>query len=373
VRGIAILLVLLWHFVGAPWSHLPGPAAQWAQRLLGLGGSGVDLFFVLSGFLIGGILLDQRASPGYFQAFYARRLTRILPLYFLWLGLFFVLLAAFPRFTLSAPVRQLFADPLPAWSYVTFTQNLVMARQETLGPDWLAITWSLAIEEQFYILLPLMVRFIAPSRLPFAGAILVFSAPVFRLLGDQHGTFGGFVSMPCRADSLLLGVLCAILLRWQGGRELITHAKWGLYGLLATLSAGAVASCFLPIRFGLRPFVLLGFAVMYSSFLLLAVTERRGPVTWLVRNRYLRSLGVLAYGVYLFHQGVNGLAHGLILGRQPRFGSWAEIAVTLGAVVMTFFLAWLSWRFFEKPLVRWGRLVRYEAGEGTSPSAASVP
>jgi peptidoglycan/LPS O-acetylase OafA/YrhL len=370
VRGIAILLVLVWHFVGAPLGQLPGPAAQWVQRILGLAGSGVDLFFVLSGFLIGGILLDHRTSPRYFRAFYARRLTRILPLYFVWLAVFFVLLAAFPLFTSSPPVRQLFADPLPAWSYATFTQNLDMARQETLGPEWLGITWSLAIEEQFYILLPLMIRFIAPVRLPFACAVLILAAPVFRLAGDLHGIYGGFVIMPCRADSLLLGVLCAILLRRQGVRGFIIHARPGLYGILAALSSGVVASCFLSHRFEQRSYVLLALAVLYTSFLLLAVTERRGPVTWIVRNRFLRRLGILAYGVYLFHQAINGLAHGLILGRQPRFGSLAEIAVTLGAVAVTLCLAMLSWRFFERPLVTWGRSVRYETGAGVSPAAA---
>jgi peptidoglycan/LPS O-acetylase OafA/YrhL len=372
VRGIAILLVLVWHFVGAPLGQLPGPAAQLVQRILGIAGSGVDLFFVLSGFLIGGILLDHRTSPRYFRAFYARRLTRILPLYFVWLGLFFVLVAAFPHFTASPAVRPIFADPLPAWSYATFTQNLVMARQETLGPAWLGITWSLAIEEQFYLLLPLMIRFIAPVRLPFACAVLILAAPVFRLVGDRHGIYGGFVIMPCRADSLLLGVLCAILLRRQGVRDVILQWRSGLYGLLVALSSGVVASCFLPLRFGYGSYFLLAFAVLYTSFLLLAVTERRGPVTWIVRNRFLRWLGILAYGVYLFHQAINGLAHGLVLGRQPRFGSLAEIAVTLGAVAVTLSLALLSWRFFEKPLVTWGRSVRYETGAGASPAAAQV-
>ena len=160
MRGIAILLVVVWHYVGAPLQAVPGPVALAGFRSLRLAWSGVDLFFVLSGFLIGGILLDQRASPGYFKAFYARRFCRIFPVYFLWLGLFFALLALAPGFTSSPAFRHLFDKPLPAWSYATFTQNLVIARWETFGPDWLAITWSLAIEEQFYLLLPLMVRFL---------------------------------------------------------------------------------------------------------------------------------------------------------------------------------------------------------------------
>lgn len=364
MRGLAILLVLVWHYVGSPLQGEAGTLAVLAARVLRLAWSGVDLFFVLSGFLIGGILLDHRESPGYFKAFYARRLCRIVPLYFAWVALFYLVLTAVPTFVASPAVSGLFEEPLPAWSYATFTQNLLMARDERFGPEWLSITWSLAIEEQFYLLLPLVIRFIAVRRLPFVVGGLALAAPVFRVISDSRDGFGALVLMPCRADALLLGVLCAWLMRCKGGRQAIARCRWALYGCVAALAAALAALCFQPFLFERSPYFASVLAVLYTCLLLLAVTERRGPVSWLVRLLWLRGLGILAYGVYLLHQAVNGLAHGLLLDRPPAFGTAPEIAVTLCAAAATIAVALLSWRMFEKPLVAWGHSVRYEPGPG---------
>lgn len=377
MRGLAILLVLVWHYVGFPLQAESGQLAVLGARTLRLAWSGVDLFFVLSGFLIGGILLDHRESPGYFKAFYARRFCRIFPLYFAWLGLFYLVLAAAPAWAASPAVRGLFEDPLPAWSYSTFLQNLVMAREERFGPEWLGITWSLAVEEQFYILLPLVIRFIAPSRLPYAFGTLILAAPVFRILSGLRGGYGALVLMPCRADALLLGVLCAWLLRRDGVRQAVVAVRGALYGILGGLAAVLAVLCWQPFRFERSPWLASGLAVLYTAFLLLAVSERRGPVSWLVRLPWLRGLGILAYGLYLVHQAVNSLAHGLILGQPPSFGSAPEVAVTLGAAAVTIVVAQLSWRTFEKPLVAWGHSVRYEPRPGeasreTEPRASNA-
>jgi peptidoglycan/LPS O-acetylase OafA/YrhL len=360
LRGLAILLVVAWHYVAAPLQSVPAPLAQLAWRSLRLAWSGVDLFFVLSGFLIGGILLDRRAAPRYFQAFYARRFCRILPLYFLVLGSFYLLRAAAPAFVASPALGQLFSDPLPAWSYATFTQNLVMVHEHTFGPIGLAITWSLAIEEQFYLVLPLMVRFIPPGWLPAVLAAVGLAAPVWRVLAGPSGYFATIVLTPCRADSLLLGVLCAWALRQERWRQAIQGSRPALYGILAV---------FLPVLAGLCLFRHYGFegspvlfsilAVLYGAALLLAVTEGHGPVTWLCRRRWLRALGGRAYCVYLIHQTINGLAHALMLGRPPGFSTPAEIATTVTAGAVTLALAEVSWRLFEKPLIAWGHAVSY--------------
>lgn len=359
VRGLAILLVVVWHYVGFPLQAESGFLATVGARALRLTGSGVDLFFVLSGFLIGGILFDQRESPGYFKAFYVRRFCRIFPLYFAWLGIFYLLLAVVPAVAHSPVLGPLFRDPLPAWSYASFTQNLVMARQETLGPEWLGITWSLAVEEQFYLLLPFMVRFIAPLRLTIFVSTLALAAPVFRVLAEDHSGYAGMVLMPCRADALLLGVLCAWAMRREKTRELLFKSRSAFYLILSMLLTVLAVFCSLPARFERSPYLPSVLAVLYTAFLLLAVTERRGPVTWLVRQRWLRGLGILAYGVYLIHQAVNGLSHGIILGRSPEIGSWSGLAVTLLALGITLGIAALSWLKFEKPLVNLGHTVRY--------------
>jgi peptidoglycan/LPS O-acetylase OafA/YrhL len=368
IRGLAILLVVAWHYAGVPLLSLPNPLAQLAGRSLRLMWSGVDLFFVLSGFLIGGILLDRRMAPRYFQAFYARRFCRILPLYFLYLGSFFLLAAAAPAFTASPALAPIFHDPLPIWSYATFTQNLVMAREQTFGPMGLGITWSLAVEEQLYLVLPWMIRFIPPGRLPVVLAVVGAAAPVWRVLAGPSRYLSTIVLTHYRADTLLLGVLCAYALRHERWRRAIRASRRVLYGILAVfLTVLGGLSLFRHYGFEGSPYMFSVLAVLYGSLLLLAVTEGRGPVTWLVRRRWLRALGGRAYCVYLIHQTVNGVAHNLVLGRPPGFGSPAEMALTAAAGAVTLALAEVSWRLFEKPLIDWGHSVPY--GQPPAPVA----
>ena len=153
IRGIAILQVLIWHYSGALHPKL-GSAASYGLRLLYLTWSGVDLFFVLSGFLIGGILLDHRGSANYFEVFYVRRFWRIIPIYIVMLLIGHVL----------SGLGHLDPDRTGnlialSW-YATFTQNVWMSIHSSWSL-WLAQTWSLAIEEQFYVLLPVTIWLVA--------------------------------------------------------------------------------------------------------------------------------------------------------------------------------------------------------------------
>ena len=123
--------------------------------------SGVDLFFVLSGFLITGILRDQRSSSRYWRTFYLRRACRVLPLYAILLG-GFALAIAFGASNVPG-LWWLFYTPMPLWSYATFTQNFFMAVAGGTGANWMGVSWSLAVEEQFYLVLPLVV-YLLPKR-----------------------------------------------------------------------------------------------------------------------------------------------------------------------------------------------------------------
>ena len=151
VRGIACLLVIADHVIvsGLPHGILPGRIVPW---LIG----GVDLFFVLSGFLIGGILLDNRSATNYFRAFWIRRIARIWPVYYLLVFSFFAVVVARPMLPWPWLDRFLLKDAMPLWTYPTFLQNFAQgASGLDGGARWVASTWSLAIEEQFYLLLPL--------------------------------------------------------------------------------------------------------------------------------------------------------------------------------------------------------------------------
>ncbi len=115
VRGIAILLIIIWHYGASKMGPQPSPFADSIVRALGVTISGVDLFFVLSGFLIGGILLDNKESPHYFKTFYLRRACRIFPLYFAWLLLFIIIYGSDSALIRTTPLRELFVNPLPIW------------------------------------------------------------------------------------------------------------------------------------------------------------------------------------------------------------------------------------------------------------------
>ncbi len=204
------MLVLLWHGV----FQLQRNSGIWS-RLLSLGSlawSGVDLFFVLSGFLIGGILLDEKESPRYFKTFYIRRAYRILPLYGLLLAIQICTRAQFlPRW-----LAQASSDPIPLWSYLSFTQNMYMAAIAGFGSLVMTATWSLAIEEQFYLTAPLLVRRLRRPAFVIVLLAIVVLAPVLRsalYVGMRQGGFASYVVMPCRADDLCLGILVSLVMR----------------------------------------------------------------------------------------------------------------------------------------------------------------
>ncbi len=358
LRGIAILMVVAFHYTLAPF----------------FGGMGVDLFLLLSGFLLGGTLLDKREAPNYFKAFYARRVCRIFPLYFLCLLLFLILLLAAP-FTLGwwlygDAIRFLLADPIPLWSYFTFTQNLAMVQQDAWGTPWLAHTWTLAVVEQFYLFLPFLIRFFSRERLPYVLAGLILAAPLLRAFlfnFHPHGDFAFYVLMPCRADSLLLGVLCAYAIRDDRCLNLLrTHTR-ALYGVLTVLVAGVILMVLSrpPTPTPDQPLFAPSYgytwlALLYSCVLLIAVTEKRGLVTLVTRIRPLGALAVVAYGVYLLHMPIGMSFRWLSLGQlQVPQTWWTTLGIAFGALLITLTLTSISWIFFERRIVRWGRSFKY--------------
>jgi peptidoglycan/LPS O-acetylase OafA/YrhL len=361
LRGIAILLVLLWHsvfqvnFTQHPLLH----------RLVGIGRlswSGVDLFFVLSGFLIGGILLDRRDSATYFKTFYMRRAYRILPLYFLIVTLCWLTFQAGHHGWTPYGKLELFKGRVPWWTFFTLTQNMWMAGMGGFSRASLSVTWSLAIEEQFYLTLPFIVRRIAANSLIYLSVGVVFAAAILRAILLAHFPNGGFASyvlMPCRADALALGVLCAILVRKpRSWNWLLTHPMWITSG--ACILGACVAwitymafPIFTDALYGLEYTVL---ALFYACVLLIAVTGsatgKRGFVNSILCNNALMKLGVIAYGTYLLHY----ICINSVLFLLLRHTNLPPTSIYLGAPLLgigvAVCLAGISWRLFEKPLLR---------------------
>jgi peptidoglycan/LPS O-acetylase OafA/YrhL len=355
VRGLAILLVLVYHYLYASMYPPPG---SWQAAILSplrMGWSGVDLFFVLSGFLIGGILYDAKNSGRYFQTFYLRRTHRIFPLYFAWM-IVFVLGIFVARSNAAPPLQALFHSNLPLWPYFLFIQNFFMFAQSDYGAQWVAVTWSLAIEEQFYMLLPLLVRKLSYRGILGVALGSIILAPILRILLWLHSPddpgLGGYTLLPCRADALGYGVLIALVCRNQSAWEwLTTHRRKLLWGFWF-LGCGVIyLALWQP-----RGFFTVGaswLAAFYAMLLLLAVLKPGRVAKACFGNWPLVKLGMVAYAVYMFHQGINGLLHFAFFDRRPVIDSWPSFLVTLLSLASVLILAAVSWRFFEKPLIRY--------------------
>lgn len=368
VRGMAILLVLVWHYACNQIQTVPGSLAAYGMKLLSLTWAGVDLFFVLSGFLIGGILLDQRSAPHYFKAFYVRRVCRIFPLYYLLLAVFgFALLARAAAPESAEPwSTRLVSDTIPLWSYATYVQNFLMADRETFGADWMGVTWSLAVEEQFYVVLPLLVRLVPPRALPGLLGLLVMTAPVFRTISffwQPYGGLPGYVLLPGRSDALFIGVLGAWAIRQTAVLDRLRHSLPAIRGIV--LSSAVVVLGLLVTNQGIGSFGMsvgghTALAVLSFALILLAVLSEGGRVQRLFRQRWLTWVGTVSYGIYLLHQPVAGVLHGLLRGQVPRIAGAADAVVTILALTCTLALAALSARYFEQPIVLAGQRTRYE-------------
>jgi peptidoglycan/LPS O-acetylase OafA/YrhL len=393
LRGLAILLVLFYHYV---------ESSPVLPRFLSAAGrlswSGVDLFFVLSGFLIGGILLKARESPTYFKAFYVRRAYRILPIYAATVAAFWLIRALSQvDYSDNVSLQWLFSRPFPWYFYVTFTQNFSMTYYGNLGPAWLGATWSLAVEEQFYLTLPFIIKYVKPRRLPYLLGIVILFAPVFRTLLRlfvAHGEVGTYVLTPSRADALMLGVLAAFFLRTANGSQVLVAGKKLLYVAQAILFCGMLWMSLKPgalpdsqvteaarlgssvanaeaisawqtvclyARTALSSLNYTWIALFYLSILLLAITQRQSLLARAMRNPALMSIGAIAYGTFLFHEPVLGLCYALTRGTLPVITDFTTLLVTFCSLLLTLGLAKLSWVYFEKPLVGMGHRYAYRS------------
>jgi peptidoglycan/LPS O-acetylase OafA/YrhL len=363
LRGVAILLVLAMHYFVQTVQVPDRTGLSYLGAILTLAWSGVDLFFVLSGFLIGGILVDERESPRYFSAFYGRRFFRIIPVYAAVCAVFLIGLAtALPE---RVPgLQTLYLHPIP-WPFLaTFTQNYWLPAQRATSP-FLGVTWSLAIEEQFYLTLPLVVRFLQPARLPYVLATTVILAPVLRLfLLKSHPDLwmAPYMYMPCRADALALGALGALAMRHAGAVAWLQRHLGLLYAAAGVLLVPMAHLTLTRATNHEHATAFLGYtaiAAFYLVVLLIAVNHPRSPVAGVARMWPLRRLGILAYGVYLFHLPILYACFGIMQGSAPRFGSDADAACTALALVLTLVAAHLSWELFEKRLVARGSRFTY--------------
>src|SRR5215468_10531003 len=222
VRALAVLGVLIFHFVGTM------TPTNWVERaIVGVtkyGILGVDLFFVLSGFLITGILYDARNEPHYFRNFYMRRVLRIFPLYYGVLALVFVVAPLIPL--LRGPTLDYLVDR--QWWAWLYGVNVYIALKGDWSFSYLEHLWSLCIEEHFYFFWPVAVYLMArrPRLLIVASLSIAFAAMAARLAGSMMGLswWTTYVLTPFRLDGLALGAFLAVAARQPRGLERLARA-----------------------------------------------------------------------------------------------------------------------------------------------------
>lgn len=365
LRGISIALVLVFHYFVQHVETRPGSLAAYALKYLSLTWAGVDVFFVLSGFLLGGILLDQRGAENFFRVFYLRRALRIMPPYVFFLVLFAIALAMFPA-AAHPGMGWLLDEPLPFWSYALYLQNFFMAAEGRFGPNFGAPTWSLAVEEQFYLLFPLLIFWCPAQRLREVLITLVCAAPVLRValyVAVPEGALAGFVLLPSRWDSLLLGALAAWSLRQDETRTWIAAHASTLKRAFIFAAAGIALSPFLgfsQLSFGMAIVGHVWIAGTVALLLTLLTLHQLAGIARFLRLRPLCFLGRISYSVYLLHQPVRGSLTALIFNSDPHIGSPAEFAVAVAAFVVTVLLATATWNGFEARMIRLGHAAQYK-------------
>jgi peptidoglycan/LPS O-acetylase OafA/YrhL len=345
---------------------LPQILERVIHAAVALSWTGVDLFFVLSGFLIGGILLDARGASNYFGVFYARRFFRIFPVYYAWLILYVLLLTVGRQFLRSHMGSGIVPGlGFETWSHFLYLQNFVAGGYVAIAEWCVGATWSLAVEEQFYLIAPLAVRFLNRRTLSWAMIGTVLAAPLIRLFVRAEFPYGSdlaYTLMFCRADALALGILAALAVRDEKWRKMILGNTRILKIASAILAVGMIGIWiwannprFLPAQ----SFGYTWIAFFYASILLLAISIPTGPIATICRSGFLRELGRVSYCMYIIHLPVQIGVSMLITHRPPELFNLRDIAVLLAALGLTYGIARISWALFENPLLKIGHRWSY--------------
>jgi peptidoglycan/LPS O-acetylase OafA/YrhL len=339
LRGIAILMVLIFHLFGySMFKKTWAGVAHWIMLPTWQGARGVDLFFVLSGFLITGILLSTRADPNYFRNFYARRALRILPLYY---AVLLVILLCYRNSSDYVLVSFFYLSNVAPLVGITMVNGAM---------------WSLSVEEHFYLFWPLLIRSLPLRAVAPAALVICLSEPVSRGLAFSHGA-NVFPYTWFRLDGLAAGALIACFV--SSSRYSVRNAN-GL--AIALLCAG------LLLQIGGAPFGIHRQHVLFAAIwqfpaanllsaaaVLWAVAMSGQSQTSILRIWPLRLCGELSYCLYLIHcmvmDGYDAALHAL--RQPPAITNFQGILIRAAAVLaVCFAVAVISRNVIERPALR---------------------
>jgi peptidoglycan/LPS O-acetylase OafA/YrhL len=296
-----------------------------------------------------------------------------MPVYYLLMLSFFLMLAIKPY--LGAPWLDqfLFKDMMPLWTYPLFVQNFAQSLDGgDGGARWVASTWSLAIEEQFYLMLPPLIYFISRrSVASFAAICVVIALFVRARLWQTTGSwFTGYFLLPGRMDALAFGLLATLAIRhaptlaWlQRSRRMLDALAIGLVLFLTSHALPDIAKL-MPetASFIIRSedFSFRAALFAYAILRVFLVPEQSWYRRFLIRAPLVFT-GIVSYSLYMYHPAINGLLFGMVFGDEPKIPDIPHFLVALVVIAVSFALAWLSTTYFEMPIRRWAHQVRYRA------------
>jgi len=300
------------------------------------GYTGVDLFFVLSGFLITGILLRTKEVPDYFINFYGRRILRIWPLYICLLAFAFLLVPI-----LQPGLKPTVTEQCHPWqAYLFFGQNLMVPRSGAFGP--LKITWSLCVEEQFYLVWPIVVLLCSPKIIARAAASgLLLSLTLRFCTAHQWLHLDTYNNTICRLDGLALGSLAALLLPRYPAK--VIRQVSVILGVVAAASIAATV----PLTIVMWAFPTL-VSVLFAAGMSLCLSMNAFP--W--KMRFLTYTGRISYGLYLLHAPAydiirDGHVRHFIAVTHNAVAN--DILLLVCSIALAFLLAQISWKILESP------------------------
>ena len=354
-RGLMTILVVVSHY----FSEIPGGIGA-----LSFAWVAVDAFFALSGFLVGRMIIEKGASANFYTVFYIRRICRTFPIYFVCVIITMLLVQWL------APGMQRAVHALPSWSYFTFTQNIMMSANQTIGADWLAPTWTLAVEEQFYLFAP-AIMLLTPTRFLVPLLVAIALASLGWRIGmhlTDLGPLASLVLLSSRADNLVCGMLAAVAFVSYGYRGTSVPAR----AAPVVVIAGLVA---LILVEGSEGMIVATTAHLFTSMAcaLFIVSIASGtPEAARFSSPVLRFFGTTSYAVYLTHLPVLWLVHWTVLGHAPQ-PTGSGLIVTLICLPLCVGISAILTKAIEEPVTRYGRSWSWQARTEQTRVAAQGP
>jgi peptidoglycan/LPS O-acetylase OafA/YrhL len=366
VRGIAILFVIIYHF-SSSLSVLG--FANPVFTFLRVGWCGVDVFFVLSGFLITGVLFDTKSSPDYFRNFYARRVLRIFPLYYGSLLVVFLLRMALPGAGVWGSHENLLSPGSMLWPGL-YLENFAILLQ---GPSVTGVTthyWSLAVEEHFYLIWPLLVWLGTRRQIMVLAIIVAAFSMLARVFLYRHGADldAVFGLTPLRMDGLAIGAIASLLIRGPGGIDIVVQRARGVL-----VGSGVLLIGLLAVRHTAHQSdpVMWVFAYPLVSAVTAAgllVGMGRGPIGRVLSLRPLCWFGKYSFGLYVWHPIIGMvLLHSQVALVTEASGKSAILLAALCALILDLLVAWVSYNLWEK---RFLDLKRYFTSGAPKPAVS---